>query len=181
VRKYRIISIDPGTTTCGFSVIECDYGETPKVLWAETVNALPYLKYNQPTILLHGKKFARIRMIGQRLQKLLDFWKPDAVIGEACFMGRFPKSFQGLTELTYELRSTTANFDPTLPYEIIDPPTVKNNMGVSGKSKDKDDMTEGLRNYDVTYELDIDTNSFDEHTVDAISVGLWWLRKVCGK
>ena len=112
-----------------------------------------------------------IKTINLRLAKLLLMYKPDKIVSESPYLGKFPASFAALVELLYAFRLTVFDYNPSIYMFTIDPPTVKKHMGVKGTSSDKTLMQQGLKKKKINYNeyrfLDL-----DEHAVDAMCVGL---------
>ncbi len=173
----RILSIDPGTNRTGVSILE--YRDAPFVLFSETIYAEKML-YQQPYIEeIHGSRFARIYITASHIEKLLYIYKPDIVVSESPYMGKFANSFAALTELITSIRMMTFHYNDRLEFVLIDPASVKKFMGVSGKSGDKELMRKALTKQQLSYESSISINNLDEHAVDSIAIGLWLIDKLC--
>lgn len=175
---YRILSIDPGTDTLGIAILDVD-----------VLNLSVYLTY---ATTLHGAKGARnyphisdtfgnrqAKFHSHKLQiaRILRESRPNCVISEAPFMGRFPQAFEALVECLYMLREVVAEYNPSLCLESIDPPTVKKAVGVTGKGGGKDPVKKCVLALDKLINTSgIDLTTLDEHAIDAIAVGCYKLK-----
>lgn len=171
---YRIIGIDPGSDTLGFAVLEIDLlsGES-QLLEASTFSGYD-LRFELPHVLeIHGARHARIWGHQQNLERQFKIHRPDTVLSESPFMGKFPQAFATLTEVMTAIRRSIYLYDPLMPLETVDPPTVKQAVGVKAKKTDKNDVKIGLLKIDwLNNPHEIDLESLDEHSVDAICVAL---------
>ena len=164
----RILAIDPGTVTTGFAVLECV--PSIRVVYSATYTSeVAELDFRTDIL---GSRWRRISQTCGRLQQLLDLYTPEVVASESPYLGRFPQSFQALVELLTMLRNTTVQWNAYRPLNLYDPATVKGTMGVPGNSGDKQAMFKALDHLQLHYASGISPNMFDEHTVDAICVGL---------
>lgn len=173
----RILSIDPGTNRTGFAILDIDIDGNITIPFAETFAADHYVKRFKFLSSIHGSRFARIHLTGKQLSRLLHLYTPDIVGSEAPYLGKFPQSYAALSELLHEFKSCTHDYSLSIPLEYIDPASVKVVVGVKGKSGDKNKMTRALRKIKINY-IDVDPTAFDEHTVDAVCVGVYYVRKL---
>lgn len=173
----RIMSIDPGTNCTGVSII--DYiNEAPFVLMSETIKADKLAKKYKYVADVHGSRYARILATADRISLLLEQYNPDGIISESPYMGRFAQSFAALTELLSAIRDRVFEYDPALALNIIDPSTVKKFMGVKGTDGDKNNMLVALHKKQLLYSEYIVFDSLDEHAIDSICIGLFYINKL---
>lgn len=173
----RIISIDPGTNSAGFSVmgLNVETGEIT-VEFSRTFLGRDLLKTRKEFSKNHTEKDARLDGYYKRLSSLLKFNCPEAIVCETPYMGRFAATFGALKEQLMLFRLSAWDYDRSLPLNFIEPSPVKVHMGVSGKSGDKDQMHDALKKRtDVSYGDDVVLLNLDEHEVDSICIGLWYL------
>ena len=173
IGKYRIISLDPGTSFTGVSVIEVDL-ETKdiEVLFVETFELIKLIRRKQYLVEMHSERFAKIQTSCALLHHLIELYEVDAVVSESPYLGRFAASFAALTEILFGFRTTTFNYDPGMPFYTIEPSVVKKHMGVKGTSKDKNLMTIALKDHTVSIPDCYNIDTLDEHSIDCICVGL---------
>lgn len=178
-RPYYILAVDPGTSTIGFAVLRCRHGLKPRVMYADTLDASKGVKFRQYEAEQLGNKFVRLTIISDFVTAIYKAWPIDLVIFESPFLGRFPQSFKGLVEVTQAMKDALYQEDMHFKFTDIDPKSVKNKIGVSGGSKDKDDMYHALLNYeDIEWGAGVFLDELDEHAVDAVAVGLYGAGKV---
>lgn len=176
----RIIAIDPGTNTCGFATMELslvDWGIT--IVDAVTVSNTMLLRSRRELAELIGEKDAKLQGYSETLQRLLKQYVPDSLVMECPYMGKFAATFGALKEQLMVFRMAAWRWDKRLTVVMIEPSPVKANMGVGGRSGDKTLMLKALRKrLDVSYSDDVKLTDLDEHSVDAICVGLYELDKI---
>lgn len=178
--EARILCIDPGTNHTGYSVLDLNNSGELRCIYARTLDTSPLVRIDGVTTNLHSDRFSKIRILGNELLHLLRIFRPHVVISESPYMGRFPQSFAALVEVLLMFRDVIFQFDPALPFETIDPSSVKKSMGVSGKSGDKDLMSTALQKENIQYLSGINSKEFDEHTVDSICVGVHYIKRHFG-
>lgn len=174
---YRILSIDPGTDTLGVSVIEVDLvTRIPAVIEVLTfksgknVRLYPELEDN------FGTRYTKLEIHRQCLVKLIYSYRPDIVICESPYLGRFPNAFEALIQCLGMIQSAVSEYDPWLVLETIDPSTVKKIVGVKGKGSLKDVVKECVLNLrGLENRSGKDLTLCDEHSIDAIAVGCYKL------
>lgn len=176
---YRVIGIDPGGDTIGFCVLthHIERQETA-IEFLRTLEATKELKYNRHLQEIHEDRFVRQIIIQEFFRSLLDFYKPQAVVSEAPFLGRFPQTFLSLTECMQLLRLTVYQYDPSMVFETVDPSNVKLAVGAPAKTKDKQLVANGVANLDVINLTGKAILDYDEHSTDAVAVAWWRLSKL---
>ncbi len=175
----RVLGIDPGTTTMGIAVLDWDL-ESPviDVATAFTLVANDRQMGYQSTADLHGSRVARLQLQADLVRGLLYDFRPHVVIAEAPFMGRFAQSFSALVECVQTIRGVLFEYDPHMPFNLIDPPSVKKAVGVAkGKMSDKEDVRRALSEQpDLRWHVNL--SDLDEHSVDAVAIARYYLRQV---
>lgn len=171
----RIVGIDPGSTTLGFSVLEYD-ARTFNIIrtYAYTLNA-GKMKLNLQDIENHSERYARIYEIMDALYKAFYEIKPNHVISESPFMAILrPSAFAPLVEVVFAIRSALRQYDPLMPLDLIDPPSAKNAVGAPGNAK-KDKVKEAvvallpILCFDEV-ESGCTFDQLDEHAVDGLAI-----------
>lgn len=172
--NFRILSIDPGTNTLGYAILEVDEKGLVNILEAGTFNALKASMPLEGIREVHGDRTAKLYAISEFITKFLSKWCPLGVASESPFFGRLPQAFSALTECITYIRQGVMRHDPNMSIGLYDPPTVKKTMGVSGKSSDKELMSKALNKYNnrVKPTIHVDVSKLDEHAIDAICVGI---------
>lgn len=175
----KVLSIDPGTDSLGFAVLELVEEENRVlVLTAGTLNSIRLSKHLHGIRETHGDRIARLFAIKLALQRHMRRWQPDLVASEAPFLGRFPQAFAALTECIAFIRAAVYTYSPNVSLRLYDPPTVKLAIGVPGKANDKGLITAALRrNVDWIVPVhNLRMETLDEHANDAIAVGVCHLK-----
>lgn len=168
---YRIIAVDPGTNSLGVAVLDIDIQtHVVTVRHATTIDILKQSQNYPQLIAVHGERVSKLHSVEVSLYKLFKAWKPDEIVSEAPYMGRFPQAYAALIECIGSIRRAVMEYNRALPLPSIDPATVKKTVGVSGKSGDKDAMRGAIqRQSDLVFNVLVD--DLDEHSIDAIAVG----------
>lgn len=168
---FRILSIDPGSETIGYSVMDID-NHSKKILHitAWTITGSKLVTLSELAAINHGARFARIRAHSQMLIKILAQYEPSYVAIETPYYNpRRPGAFEVLVEVLAMIRNTIFDWNPWITIELTDPATIKKKIGVSGKSGDKQAVRNALS--DILTVGSFITPELDEHAVDAIAVG----------
>ncbi len=173
----KVLSIDPGGTTMGLSISEYDEEKKKVVcIYATTFNFEKMLKLYPSINSVYGDTYGRFIVMELALTKFLNEWKPNHVVCESGYMGKFVTTFASLTTCLTILRLCLYKYDKEMILETVDPATVKTKMKVSGQSGDKVLMTKALKQT-TDIELNIDINSLDDHAIDAICIGYGFIKK----
>lgn len=168
---YRILSIDPGTNTLGYAVIDVDLVNCTKTL----VYATTFTASKQIDDLLDSdqwkyleERYLRIKRQGDFLRGMFLQYQPHLVVHESAFMGKFAQAFQALTECLYELRTTIKNLSPYTNFIGVTPMEVK---WALGGSISKDQVFNSVSKIKDLDGLSKFINISDEHAIDAIAIG----------
>lgn len=174
--RTRILSIDPGSTTCGLAITEYDEvtGEC-FVVDAHTIHLDKLVKHYYPNeLVFYGEKFTKIIALKDSMLRILEAWKPDHVVSEGPYMGSFVTTFASLTTCVVAIRFALREYSTYMDVTVIDPATVKKSLMVSGKSGDKELIRKAIKGRALHF-IDVDIDKIDEHSVDAIAVGQCYL------
>lgn len=171
----RIIGIDPGSTTLGFSVLEYD-ARTLKIIrtYAYTFNA-GKMKLNLLDIESHSERYARIYELMEAIYGGFVDLQPNFVICESPFMAmRRPQAYGALVEVVFAIRSALRKYDPIMSLDLIDPPSAKNAVGAAGNAK-KEQVFAALKKIlgEIHFDEELSGCSFDdldEHSIDGIAI-----------
>lgn len=171
---YRIVSIDPGTKTAGFAVVDVDIAKrTYLVKMVKTLKGAHALLGKKPLLEYHSARFLRNIWFFARFTEILEEYDPYTVAAEAPFFGRLPAVFGALIEQRSFFLAALYNWDRGHPYYLYSPSEVKKAVGVKGKSNDKEDMRKALaKRNDVLYDSGVSLDDMDEHEIDAVCVAI---------
>ena len=169
--SVRVVSIDPGMNM-GICVSNLDFTQQKQeVLFVDTFYIDKKKKgFEDKPYGLASNALINTQTIRKLIGDVLQEYQPDVVICEAAFLGKFPQACASLCLCLNAIETAVFDYDYDVGFYTFDPPTVKNAMGVYGRSKDKDDMQKALmKNERIISEKDLSV--LDEHSVDSICVG----------
>jgi Holliday junction resolvasome RuvABC endonuclease subunit len=174
---YRIVGIDPGTDTVGFAVIDLnllsgkmDIGDVKTLVGSER------LKYYRRRREIHGDRFVRLQLLKESLIDGFMDLQPHAVICESPYFNpRRPGAFYALVEAVNMVQHAVYAYCPDMVLNMIDPAKTKANLGVSGKSGDKEAIGPALARAPYLHgsprfaALPV----WDEHSRDALAIAYY--------
>lgn len=172
----RILSIDPGGTTAGFCITDYDeVNDACYIMDAFTVHLDKLVKQQYSNELnFYGEKITKLFALKDVTQKVLSTWQPYYIVSEGPYLGSFVTAFASLTSCVCAIRFAVREYSSYKDLTVIDPATVKKAIGVSGKSGDKELVRLAIAKRPLFY-TDITLDKIDEHSVDAIAVGQWYI------
>lgn len=171
----RILGIDPGTDTLGASVLDVHlHDSTIHLAFTNTFRGSQLAKEYRHVSDVHGDKIARLKAHEDNLYYFMRAWCPHEIISEAPYMGRFPAAYGALVQCMDAIRNAVIRYDWNMRLFTADPPTVKNAVGVGGKSGDKSLMQAAIfrmiQNGIILNPHGLDVTVLDEHSIDSIAV-----------
>lgn len=175
---YRILGIDPGTNTLGIAIIDLDLAtKEASLIMATTLQGAKDSK-NFPNISdVHGDRKAKLFAHQNNIRYILERYRPNSIISESPYMGKFTNAFEALVECLTAIRDEIYIYDHSIGLETVDPPTAKKAVGAPGRGGDKGVVRnavlklQGLKNKTGS-SLDM----LDEHAIDAIAVACYKLQ-----
>jgi Holliday junction resolvasome RuvABC endonuclease subunit len=187
-----IIGMDPGSFSLGVAVLHFNI-ETLQIVSVEawTLNGVKLAREYPWVVELHGDLEGRIHGMRERLFRTLMYFQPLLVASEAPFISKkFPQAGLVLTRVVSAVRHAVMQFDVWKTVDFIDPPTVKNAVGVKGNKggkEGKDEMAKAVaklvENGDIVYTGLTPLAELDEHSIDAIAVAygrfMKWKSDLC--
>lgn len=177
---FRVVSIDPALDKLGIAVLDvCLITKRILIRYAETIDAVAGSQKFPEVISHFGLRQAKLCYHEEYLTEFFCNWEPHAIVHEAPFLGRFPNSYAALVEAVAGIRKAAINYNMLVDFDHVDPPSAKKAVGVSGKSKDKEEVMEAIKKLpNVVYDSDTVTllDYLSEHASDAVAVGYW---KIC--
>ncbi len=175
------MGIDPGTSTLGVSILSWDlrsprYRVDNAFTLKAANNTLGYGAMEE----CHGGRAARLQQHHDELLYWLYTIRPQAVIAESPYQGRFVQTFAALTECLATVRQALMTYDPHLPLYQVEPNVAKMAAGVDlsamRKTKDKKSIVRDALALRRDLEWGVGLDTLDEHAVDATAVGLHYFR-----
>lgn len=171
---FKIIGIDPGTTNLGLAVISVDT-ETLQILEtrAQTFNANHLVSKDSWNSEIHSDRFDRILSLKVSLMNSFILHQPSIVCVESPFFGRsHPNAFQALTEVLTAIRDVLYEYDPWRELVLVSPSEAKQALLAKGNAT-KDIMKEKLILLSNELKLNVDVNTLDEHSIDAVAIAYY--------
>lgn len=177
--RVRILAIDPGSSTLGFTMLLVDpIDGTITVDDCFTVTATKHIAKDSIWFQMYGAKAARLAAIKKITKGILNNLRPDILIAESPFVGRFAAAFEALVEVRDAIKEAVYDYDPTLEYQSIDPMTAKKAVGAVMPKGRKSDKKTPVRDavlaiQDLEWSDHVDKEALDEHSIDSVAVGYW--------
>lgn len=177
---YRYFSIDPGSDTLGLSICEINmFTKRLSIVDTTTTSGLKLSKSRFDDDYIHGNKIARLLAHKEMLSYLLWKWHPQGIICESSYMGKFASAFGvGVETMTY-LRQAAYEYNPFMPFELIDPSSAKRNIKATIKGKESTrDCILALVPNEIDYFGHTPLHLLDEHGIDSISISYYKYKKL---
>ncbi len=176
---FRLMAIDPGSSNLGFSMLTNDFENGIIVDHVETLN----LKTNDPKYKAISEyqddRNIRLIMLRDLMTELLNEHQPHAVVAESNYMGRFANGFAALVECVLVTRTVLYEYDPFIPLFMVDPTTVKTNIGMKRvRGTTKDDVKDALIKSKKVDWQQHDPKVLDEHSIDSVAIGVWYMENM---
>lgn len=171
---YRILGIDNGTNTVGFTIVDHDLRTgISTVIFAETVTAdkSAYNKY-AGVASNRGNLDARLLVVNDRLAEILDEYDPDIVGCEAPFSHLNISTYRTLVTAMKYLDDTCYKHRRTLQFVEVSPGKAKKAVCPEGQYKtDKELIRQFIIDDENIVEGEgVSIKDLDEHSVDGITV-----------
>lgn len=180
--RYRIAAIDPGTHRLGLTFLDIDLASPDRKLIVTDVythRGEKLMARNHQYTELYGEALGMRMAHLDNLKRQFEIYQPNCVVSEAPYLGRLPAAFRALVEMIAVIRQAAWETDRMLLLETVDPPTVKRAVGTKGK--DKEDVRRGLARQEfLSWECPNTLAELDEHSCDAIAVGVWKYKQLLG-
>lgn len=172
-----MVGIDPGTETLGVAVLQLSLPSLKiEASLAHTFTGSKLDSHSNWISSVHGDRAARIAALEQSLLQVFLRFRPHVVASESPFVSkRFPHSGMSLVEVVSAIRRAVMSYDMWTPLDLIDPPSVKNAVGVKGNKGGKEGkllMQKAVLalNPVLNYQGVIPMDQLDEHSIDALAV-----------
>ncbi len=172
---FRIAGFDPGANL-GLTYLENALdGSNPIVRRVETEKLNPASYGFKDIAEVHGSRVVRLMIMYDRVTEFLREVKPHGVIVEGNYLGRFANAFGSLVECVAVIRSAVYAYDPFMSLHLVDPTTVKTNIGMTKiRGTDKEDVRKALKNLKTLEWGEIDIDDLDEHSIDSVAIAYYY-------
>ena len=167
-----IVGIDPGSETLGICML--DFNVVTMAVVKTTAQTFVGSKLGMMSRWIaesHSERFARIEAHKQNLKQLLWINRPLIVACESPFYNSLrPSAYGVLVEVLNALKYACYEYNPDLPFTLIDPPSAKKAVGAKGNAK-KEQMREAVLVLpDLFFQGPVPLNNLDEHSIDSIAI-----------
>lgn len=171
--RVRVLGIDPGTQTLGYSLGIVNF-ETKQyeIEYANSISITDIVQRNYGNkIDSHSKNIAMTMAVYNFISSLTYQFQPDWVICESPYMNsRFPLPYALLTLCTNAIQTAVKDNSTSIEFTYVDPASAKNNVGVKGNNGDKNLMAQAVLNHPLI-KHSFTENQLDEHAIDSIAIG----------
>lgn len=166
-----IVGIDPGSETLGICLMSFNVTTLEIVSTQAQTYIGSKLGMSRWILDYQSERFARIHAHKANLGRILLYKRPITVACESPFYSsRRPGAFSALTEVISALRYACFEYDPRLPFTLIDPPSAKIAVGAKGNSKKEQVQEAVLKLPDLNYIGEVPLAQLDEHSIDSIAI-----------
>ena len=179
----KMVSIDPGLTTCGISIFELN------TLTHEIVSISSFTidtdKLSDTSGLFSdivSERYIKIYKLCNCITSIIQACDAKIVVSEAPFYNRFmPMAYGALLEVVSSIQHAVITLSNDIVFTSYAPQQVKMSVGAAGK-KGKDIMKESIAKISHLFEKIVsDYELLDEHSIDSIAVGFTFLEMRSGK
>lgn len=171
----RILSVDPGSTNMGFSVIERTEEGTLRVPFCETFRADREIRRHLDIVEFWGELDARIEAAKEHLVKLIRLYEVDAVAYEDSYAvpnRNSIHSYKVAIKLQDRCLAAVMREFPLMEFWLVTPSMAKKLIGAKGNSGDKTAIPRALVAHRLLYGQHLNPETFSEHAWDSIGIGV---------
>lgn len=173
-KRIRLVSVDPSTTNMGIAVIDVNIVEEEKfkLVHVGTIFGDKVDYHDKPN---YDERPAMKRSYGlaKAYKDILEIFEPNVAIVEDNFLGRSADTYKQLITAVCLLRQATKEYDPRMYLMNILPNIAKAVVDANFKGTQKEDVLHGLEKYPHLDFNGFDLSLLDDHSTDAIAIGLW--------
>lgn len=168
----RVMGIDPGGVSLGCSFFDHEIEQDISTLWfSETYKTVP-IESGFNSLDTFSRRGKRLRMCGDYVLSLAERYRPNIIVCEDAYMGRFPTAYRSLCEGIICIQNSVYQYNPYMRLWLVDPPSGKIAVGAPGRGGGKDAVRDAiLRNRNFVSEIEVD--QLDEHSIDSIAIAYW--------
>lgn len=175
----RLISIDPSTSHMGVCVIDVNIKEDKPfdLVYVNTIHGdrvnfgVPYAFDD------NGKAQSRIFGLVRAYKELISIYEPNFSICEDNFLGLDPSAYKRLIEVVSHLKMASYTHANLSMFFVL-PNLAKAIVGANFRGTKKEDVAKGILGYPDLNLGEYDINALDDHSTDAIVIGLYLAEKV---
>ena len=179
--KYKIFAIDPGTTACGWSLLEFD--PSSPIITVLKVGVIASRKIviraaMRDKVAIYGKTILSLEILREKINELIKQNKPDFVSIENAFFNRkFPSAYAILIQCIFTVEQLIYS-EYGLPLYKIPTRSAKETLSGNGGTK-KDSIQEIILNHeDIKFKNEKLKYGMSKDESDAIAIGFHMCRKI---
>lgn len=167
----KIMGIDPGTSWLGVALLQVNTKkkEPFKLIFVDSYRG-DLTDFNIREDTPHQTK---AKGLLRSYEYLLEHLEPNIISCEDNFLELSPSSFKRLIEVVTMMSYHTVKELPEVPFHLALPRLTKQIINVDFRGSTKDDVKEGLKNYNFLDLNGFDLDSLTEHANDAILLALY--------
>lgn len=172
--NINIVGIDPGTTCTGVAILTIDVS-TMKIVRtkAMTFNSDKMLSEDEYLTEPHSERMCKIIAQKNNLIRLFRYHLPSYICCESPFFNRLrPSAFGPLMEILSAIQMASVEYNPLVKFTLYPPSIIKKALGGSGLANKDAVRNQLLLRDDLEYNGDYPLDKLDEHSLDAIAVGI---------
>jgi Holliday junction resolvasome RuvABC endonuclease subunit len=182
---FAICGTDPGTHTLGLGVLHVDmYSLQIRSYEAYTLVATKLMDDEDLLVANHGHTYARTDAHKDALVKYFRRIRPSVIASEDAFFNRrTPGAYAPLLKSINSIRAAVLEYDPFMPFTLIEPSVIKTGVGAVNWSKkngtNKSSVLEALKNnreFMVPGNAPLD--ALTEHAVDGLAIAYTRLKQI---
>ena len=169
---FKLIGMDPGLMRFGLSVIEVDCYSRKIISFYSTTFYGNKLKGNKYVEEIHGERLCILRTLLNELEKEFNQHSALAYAIESPFYSMSsPSAFGSLNEIVSLVKQLIINQDDSKTLSLIDPPTVKKNVGAKGNADKLVVQEQVIKLFKEVPSLSlVSIENLDEHSIDSLAV-----------
>jgi Holliday junction resolvasome RuvABC endonuclease subunit len=186
-KNYRILSIDPALSSCGWSILDLVIEQYKKNTEPQIiVNRFGCIKSYQEAIKaanrekaeFYSKSLLSLSLLKKNISKLLDEFKPNFVtIEDAFFNPKRPSAYASLINCISTI-SLLCKEHYLLPVYRIPTRSAKQCIFGEGGANKNDIREAVLASKNITFKQKKNIDNLDEHEADSIAVGYFFILNI---
>lgn len=170
-QTWRIFGIDPSVDNLGIAVLDVDINQDHiAIIHGKTLYSAHLISTIPGIVDRFGDRAAKVHAYRLALSDYFKYYRPDVVIYESPFLGRFPNSFEALVQCKTAITEAAIDYDSELILTWIPPANAKMCIGVNPHSSDKQEIRNAIDNLENLSIQCPYQALYTEHTYDAIAV-----------
>lgn len=167
---YRILAVDPATTTSGWAMLEVTSLHPLKITVVKTnqIEGQKLLREKKSMSKLFSKQFCVVDALEHEYIKLIEDFNPHEVVSEGAFAHIHISAALALTLAIHALRRACYN---TLGKDIVVIPPTITKLAATGKGNADKDLMRLAYNTSTIFTKFNDSTDISEHEIDAVFHG----------